>query len=75
MMILEQLAPNSNDESVLVQLIMIWYQILSWERKWLEVLKIRSVLFVVVEDVFAFPDVAVVVISTNENKNYCNIVA
>ena len=75
MMILEQLAPNSNDEIVLVQLIMIWYQILSWERKWLEVLKIRSVLFVVVEDVFAFPDVAVVVISTNENKNYCNILA
>ena len=75
MMILEQLAPNSNDETVLVQLIMIWYQILSWERKWLEVLKIRSdVLFVVVvEDVFAFPDVAVVVISTNENKNHFEI--
>ena len=74
MMILEQLAPNSNDETVLVQLIMIWYQILSWERKWLEVLKIRSVLFVVVEDIFAFP-VAVVVISTNKNKNYGTIVA
>ena len=41
----------------------------------MEVLKIRSVLFVVVEDVFAFPDVAVVVISTNENKNYGTIVA
>ena len=74
-MILEQLAPNSNDEIVLVQLIMIWYQILSWERKWLEALKILSVLSVIVEDVFAFPDVAVVVISKNENKNYCNIVA
>ena len=75
MMILEQLAPNSNDEIVLVQLIMIWYQILSWERKWWEVLKILSVLSVIVEDVFAFPDVAVVVISKNENKNYCNILA
>ena len=74
-MILEQLAPNSNDEIVLVQLIMIWYQILSWERKWLEALKILSVLSVIVEDVFAFPDVAVVVISKNENKNYCNILA
>ena len=40
----------------------------------MEVLKIRSVLFVVVvEDVFAFPDVAVVVISTNENKNHFEI--
>ena len=36
--------------------------------KWWEVLKILSVLSVIVEDVFAFPDVAVVVISTNENK-------
>ena len=41
----------------------------------MEVLKILSVLSVIVEDVFAFPDVAVVVISKNENKNYCNILA